>query len=353
MVDMKHVYVFGAGASTASANTPLGRDLVWNYHLDCGLMVPINSGIPDLSEENENFKNFRKFLELCSSIYPEFKNLQKEWDGRGEYIFHLYDRIEKKHYVDELLEILHRNGKKRSIELVRKLIFEHLVESSIGSQNLLYKKFIAEILKNDSKQQASIISFNFDFLLHEDFKQEVYFDYLLKFDWIDANRQRIYARTNPIKLIKLNGSLDWGICPSCNRLYLYFQHMFRHSYDGKRCSLKCGEPVQPFIVIPHEKYESIIEPLWTLAERELKRANIVTIIGYSFPEYDKKVIDLFSSSLAPHTKLQVVNHCERKENEDGKRNAILLKYRQLFPILKTEIGIYLNGFEGYIDSHTN
>ena len=187
----------------------------------------------------------------------------------------------------------------------------------------------------------------------EDFKQEVYFDYLLKFDWIDANRQRIYARTNPIKLIKLNGSLDWGICPSCNRLYLYFQHMFRHSYDGKRCSLKCGEPVQPFIVIPHEKYESIIEPLWTLAERELKRANIVTIIGYSFPEYDKKVIDLFSSSLAPHTKLQVVNHCERKENEDGKRNAILLKYRQLFPILKTEIGIYLNGFEGYIDSHTN
>ena len=99
---MKHVYVFGAGASTASADTPLGRDLVWNYHLDCGLMVPINNGVPDLSEENENFTNFRKFLELCSSIYPEFKNLIKEWDGRGELIFHLYDRIEKKHYVDEL-----------------------------------------------------------------------------------------------------------------------------------------------------------------------------------------------------------------------------------------------------------
>jgi hypothetical protein len=346
---MNHVYVFGAGASTASANTPLGRDLVWNYHLDCGLFVPINNGIPDLSEENENFRNFREFLELCSSIYPEFKNLPKEWDSRGEEIFHLYDRIEKKHYVDELLEILHRNGNKQGIELVRKLILEHLVESSIGSQNLLYKKFITKILKNNSKQNASIISFNFDFLLHEDFENEVYFNYLLKFDWIDSNRQGIYARSDPIKLIKLNGSLDWGICPICNRLYLYFPHMCRHSYDDKKCSLKCGMPVQPFIVIPYENHKSIIEPLWALAERELKSASIVTVIGYSFPEYDKKVRDLFSKSLVPHTKLEVVNYCEPNEDKDRKRNAVLMKYKRFFPSLK--IDIYLDGFEGYIDRH--
>jgi len=347
---MNQVFVFGAGASTASADTPLGRDLVWNYHLDCGLLVPINNGVPDLSEENENFKNFRKFIELCSTIYPEFKNLTKKWDGRGEEIFYLYDRIEKKHYVDELLEILQRNSNKLGIELVRKLIFEHLVESSIGSQNLLYKKFITEILKNGSKRIGSIISFNFDFLLH-DFKNDVCFDYLLKFDWIDSSRQSIYAQTNPIKLIKLNGSLDWGICPSCNRLYLYYPHMFRHSYNDKTCSLKCGKPIQPFIVIPHEKYKSIIEPLWTLAERELRHANIVTVIGYSFPEYDKKVIDLFSKSLGPHTKLEVVNHCQPNEDKGRKKNTILMKYKKLFPSL--EIDVYLDGFEGYIDSYTS
>jgi hypothetical protein len=344
---MNHVYVLGAGASTASANTPLGRDLVWSYHSDCGLLVPINDGVPDLSEENENFKNFRKFLELCSFIYPEFKSLPEKWDDRGEEIFQLYDRIEKKHSVDELLELLHRNGDKQGIELVRKLVFEHLVESSIGSQNLLYKKFITEILKNNSKQNSSIISFNFDFLLHED--NEVYFNYLLKFDWIDPNRRKIYARSNPIRLIKLNGSLDWGICPSCNSLYLYSPHMFRNSYDDKRCSLKCGVSIQPFIVIPHENYKSIIEPLWSLAERELKRANIVTVIGYSFPEYDKKVIDLFSKSLEPHTKLQVVNHCETNEDKGRKKDAILLKYKKMFPSL--DIDIYLDGFEGYIDGH--
>jgi hypothetical protein len=67
--------------------------------------------------------------------------------------------MEKKHYVDELLEILHQNCNNRGIELVRKLIFEHIVESSIGSPNLLYKKFITEVLKNNSKRHVSIISY--------------------------------------------------------------------------------------------------------------------------------------------------------------------------------------------------
>ena len=208
-------------------------------------------------------------------------------------------------------------------------------------------------MKNSAPEQVTIISFNFDVLLHGDFKTNVYFDYLLKFDWIDHNRQRIYARSNPIKLIKLNGSLDWGICPSCNRLHLYFPHMFRHFFDDKRCSGKCGAPIQPFIIIPHENYGTIIKPLWFSAKKELRRANIVTVIGYSFPEYDKKVVDLFSSSLRANTKLQVVTRCERKADEDSKRKAIVLKYNQLFPVLKTKIDIYLNGFEGYIDNHTN
>lgn len=347
---MNHVYVLGAGASSASAGTPLGRDLVWSYHLDCGLLVPINNGIPDLREENDNFRYFREFLELCSSIYPEFKHLPKKWDSRGENIFHLYGTIEKKHYIDELLELLYRNHNEHGLEIVRKLIFEHLVQCSFDSQNLLYKRFITEVLKSDSKQHVSIISFNFDFLLHEDFEEEVYFDYSLKFDWIDSNRQRIYARSNPIKLIKLNGSLDWGICPNCERLYLYFPHMFRHSYDDKRCSLKCGGPVQPFIVIPHENYKNTIKPLWGLAKRKLNRADIVTVIGYSFPEYDKEVIGLFASSLSPHAKLQIVDRCEPSEDTAQMTKIMLMKYKKMFPSIETDI--YLDGFEGFINRHS-
>ena len=347
---MRQVYVLGAGASAASANTPLGRDLVWNYHVDCGLLVPYDNGGPDLREENENFSNFRKFLELAAKIYPEFASLPQRWDERGMGYFDLYDRLEKKYYVDEMLEILHQSGNSKGIELVRRLIFEHLAESCIGGKNLLYERFIDRVLKNSNPQKVTIISSNFDVLLHDDFKRNVFFDYSLKFDWIDQN---IRKRSNPIKLVKLNGSLDWGICPSCNRLYLYFPHMFRNSYDDKECSGKCGEPIQPFIIIPHQTYGKIIKPLWLLAEKELKRANIVTVIGYSFPEYDKDVVDLFSKSMGPNTILQVVTRCESNEDENRKRNAILSKFNKLFPMLKEEINIHLNGFEGYIDNHAN
>ena len=109
---MKHVYVFGAGASAASANTPLGRDLVWNYPLDCGLLI---SGLQDLQEENERFSNYREFLILAASIYPEYEFLLREWDNRGYMGFDtrgiLNKRLRnKRHYVDEILMKLQQKG---------------------------------------------------------------------------------------------------------------------------------------------------------------------------------------------------------------------------------------------------
>jgi hypothetical protein len=288
---------------------------------------------------------------LAALVYPEFQSLPKKWDNRGMEFFHLYNTLDKSHYVDEMLEILQQKGDSEGIEFVRRLIFEHLAESSLGSQNFLYKKFIEAVLENSIPHQITVISFNFDFLLHEDFEKNVYFDYLVKFDWIDPNRQKIYAQGNPIKLIKLNGSLDWGICPSCNRLYLYFPHMFRNYYNDKKCFIKCGNPIQPFIIIPHEKYGSIIKPLWSSAENELKHAETVTIIGYSFPDYDKNVVELFSRTLNPYAKLEIVSHSEFKDNIQLKKDAILKRYRRLFPMLKSAIDINLNGFEGYIKDH--
>lgn len=349
---MKEVFVLGAGASAASANTPLGKDLVWNYHIDCHLMVPIENGIPDLTEENEDFSNFSKFLDLAASIYPKFKSLPKKWANRGEEVFYLYSSVEKKHYIDEMLETLQRQENTKDAELIRRLIFEHIVESSIGSRNDLYLGFIRRILKNRLPQDVAIISLNFDYMLHEDWKSNVYFDYILEFDWVDANRNRIYARRDPIKLIKLNGSLDWGICPTCNRLHLYFPNMFRDFYDNKYCTGECDGTIQPFIVIPHEKYGEKIDSLWGAAKNELLEANKVTIIGYSFPEYDNRIIDLFRSSIGANVKLEVINHCEGEEDRDRKTTAIKKKYNHLFPILKKEIDICLDGFRGYTDQHS-
>jgi len=79
---------------------------------------------------------------------------------------------------------------------------------------------------------------------------------------------------------------------------------------------------------------------------------MVTVVGYSFPKYDCKVVNLFSGSLGTHTKLQVVDHCDRKEDEDSERETIIMKYKRLFPMLKQEIDIHLDGFKGYLDNYT-
>ena len=206
---MKRVYVFGAGASAASASTPLGRDLVWTYPIDCEGLVPYDdNGSPDLQEENERFSNYRRFLELCASIYPECQPILEKWDDRRDKWFDIRGCLKKRHYVDEMLGILQQKGDTKGVELVRRLIFEHLVESSIDSKNLLYKRFINRVLKSSDPGQVTILSLNFDVHLREDFDANVYFNYLLTFDWIDDNRKKFYAQNNPIKLIKLNGSID-------------------------------------------------------------------------------------------------------------------------------------------------
>ena len=108
----KHIFVLGAGASHESANTPLGKDLVWNYHRDCADLLPDINGMPDQSKDNVRFFNFGEFIRLTASIYPELARLPKEWKNKGWKVFDLYGKLLKKHYVDEMLELLQIQGNK-------------------------------------------------------------------------------------------------------------------------------------------------------------------------------------------------------------------------------------------------
>jgi len=341
----RHVFVLGAGASKESANTPLGKDLVWNYHRDCADLLPDINGTPDQSEENVIFFNFSEFIRLAASIYPEeLAWLPKEWENRGWAIFDLHEKLLKKHYVDEMLKYLQEQKNKTGTELIKQLIFEHIAQASFNRPNTLYKRFVKEILKSEEPQIVSIISLNFDCMLQDkEFNNEVYFDYLIDFDWIDHNRAQFYRCSNPIPLIKLNGSLDWGICENCGRLHLYYPFMHRTFYEGKACAnQQCGEIVTPFIVIPHDREK--INSLWNVAKDHLKEADKVTVIGYSFPEYDEDVIKLFQDSLDTNVRLEVVDIRGKYGTEYFKE-----KYRKLFPDIKQSIEVTLDGFSGYID----
>lgn len=344
---MKEIFVFGAGASAASADTPLGAELVWNYHRDTGLLKPIINGVPDNSAENIRFRNFQKFFELVACYFPKLEMEKDLWEKRG-ISFYGPHSLNKNHYVDKLLRILQEENNVEGTRLIKQLIFEHITGASLSGSNMLYKDFIAKVLKCRTRRSVTIISFNFDYLLFEDFRNGVCFDYLIDFDSIDPHRAKIYKKQNPIPLIKLNGSLDWGVCQSCDRLFLFFQPKGTGFLDKRSCENDCKGGIEPFIIMPYQKYGDRISRLWNEAESELNQAKKVTIIGYSFPEYDQKVIDLFDDSLHNDIELAVVDYCESENNRAVAQNRIEKKYRRMFPHLNREAKIRMDGFNGYM-----
>lgn len=129
--EMKEVFIFGAGASNASANTPLGNELVWNYYE----LAPQRSldNTLDSTGENRVYANYAKFLELAEERYPELKGIKNKWDKQLERLLSKNGwswpfgyGLNKEHYVDEMIRVFQEKGKSDRIELVRELVLEHI-----------------------------------------------------------------------------------------------------------------------------------------------------------------------------------------------------------------------------------
>lgn len=347
---MKEVFVFGAGASNDSAKAPLGKDLVWTYYQDCFTFPEIKAdGKPDLTEEDISFANLSIFFELVEKVYPNLKGEKKKWEEtrKQNQIYSPPYNLDKRYYVDEMLRILHESKDKRGVELIRSLISEHIGGSSFDGENLLYKKFVKSLAGKPS-ESISIISINFDCLLHEDFKNKVYFDYLIGFDEIDSNRIS-YNKQKSIPLIKLNGSLDWAICPKCKKTFLRFPFIVQHSYKNFYCKMteNCGEKLYPLIFLPYEDRDKSIDRLWNKAKEELRQAQKITIIGYSFPPYDQHIINLFGKYMNTDVLLEIVDLEEEVENKQEREKEIREWLKNIFPN-KKDIKLSLDGFREYI-----
>ncbi len=170
---MKQIYVFGAGASNASGRAPLGKDLVWSYFEDCSTWYEIgHNGKPasrDLEEKRKEFIAFGEFLKSVADIFPNISEYDKWQRCMNDALMYI-PRIEKKYYIDEIMEVLYKRGDTKNIKLIKKLTVEHITKTTYTGQNLLYKKFV-ESLEGKGSEEVTIISFNFDCLLHEDFRR--------------------------------------------------------------------------------------------------------------------------------------------------------------------------------------
>lgn len=343
---MKELFVFGAGASHASGNAPLGKDLVWSYFEDCSLMYEMGTnGKPtqnDLDQKRKEFQEFGEFLKAIEDIFPNISEYNKWQRCMNEALVH-EPQIDKKYYIDEIMDVLYQRGDNKNIELIKRLTVEHIAKSTYTSRNLLYEKFV-ESLHEKSSQEISVISFNFDCLLQEDFKKKINFDYLLDFKYIDGNR-RSYEKCKGFPLIKLNGSLDWAWNTKTDELTLLFPHITHLTYANKEAQ------IEPYIFFPHQHKSGAISFLWDRAREEIKSSSKITIIGYSFPHYDIDVIQLFRDNINSNTEITVIDYCWYSDKDEQRveftKKDIENKYKRLFPQINN-FTIFLDGFEGYI-----
>ncbi len=341
---MKEIFVFGAGASYASTGTPLGKDLVWEYHQDCVLFYPLGSDSKrtsySISEEQKDFEDLFCFLQSR----PEFKKYANQL-GRNikEGMVSVFD-VPKRYYIDELMNDLLKKGDEEYIRLIKRLTVKHIAGSSRGIRNDLYEKFVQSLSKKIASE-VSLISFNFDCWLHEDFKKGIYFDYLLDFETIDPGRGK-YEKGKGVPLIKLNGSMDWAFSQNTGKKHLFFWTIWSKTYYFNQEERNDIEIPEPYIFLPHQTKDESMQILWDRAKTELKQASKVTIIGYSFPDYDVDIIKLFQENVNPAIELEVVDLARSSNEQEG----IKTKYKKLFPNIDiAKVKFCFDGFEGYIE----
>jgi hypothetical protein len=102
--------------------------------------------------------------------------------------------------------------------------------------------------------------------------------------------------------------------------------------------------------MPHQEYGEKIQRLWDSANAELKQAEKITVIGYSFPEYDHKVIALFRDSVQRNVKIEVIDYCESEDHIPLRTSQIRKRYSAMFPGLDG-IEIMMDGFDGYMERY--
>lgn len=326
------VYVLGAGASRALVGTPLGFDLVWTYYQDC---YP-------LADE----PSYKKFLELAGSLFPEFLGESQKFDAaEAESIMYFApeEHLRKCHYVDEMLERMQEQGNNEGVALLQHLILKHI--ASTGNENHAgYEPLKQHCL---GSAEISVVSVNFDTFVNER-QPGPKFDYRLSFDWQDKNRIS-YSPQEGIPLIKLNGSLDWAVC-SNDHLGLLHYFVRDSTFTGTRCGVpNCRSKIAPLIITPHASHTSVFMALWETAGQLLEKADKIVIIGYSFPSYDTKVIDLFRSRLKASTEIEVIDINTSDKSAEEAQSELRAKYQLLFPAISTsQLTIRTQGLIQYL-----
>ncbi len=291
------------------------------FFLGAGFSKAIYETYPTLKELSEYVKNEIQDEEvnpICehykNGIPEQLKNnveallsyLSADWpwkNGRQRYEnLALYEKIIEKIQLKFLAEFI-------SFERERKDIEKGIILPDFGDDNeKIAKQFFEYILKNNAEStRKDIITLNYDLVCEAAFNRykthpnRIYEEELYQMPIPNVEVRNgngfwgSYSMPNTPHIIKLHGSVNWywaGRSPTDVIYYVSKSSFTEVNLLG----------LQPCIIPPvMDKtpfYDhAILRGLWETAERKLKKADNIYIIGFSFPPSDLSVRFLFQSAL--------------------------------------------------------
>ena len=209
----------------------------------------------------------------------------------------------------------------------------------------VHRDFVEKLVTKDD----SILSLNYDLLVDKAlYARYGHLDYGLRFKETFATVSGGKDVGPPPPLLKLHGSLNWLVCPTCQNLYLYLgRKALARIFEEPAELCPADESYLKGILIPptwiKDYGNAHMQQVWMAAETRLREAKRVVFIGYSLAATDVQV--LFSLCRALHSNrhkplIEVVN--------PERRDVIHRRYRRMFG----SVSYHCKTFEEWLEQVT-
>lgn len=299
---MNKVFILGAGASK-----PAGAPLINEFFSEGIFHLKLGTASPD------NLDNYKYFFEYLKTKYgfDIYKSDPLAFvEDTKINIEQILSDIEKEiSSGNKYLE----DTRKEAVRFVFITLENAVKYVSDGSKNNCYPDFVKkniDIINND----CTVITFNYEIMLERALPRG-YFSYGINVDKdniINFPSYEKYYKGN-LLLLKLHGSLNWAVCFNCKKIHLFWSQRYDDIFK-KRCK-SCNSNLEAVLIPPtrvksnHLKgiWKGIgLEKLWRIAKEKITSAGEITIIGYSFGEYDNEATGLILDAIKANIKKPIL-----------------------------------------------
>lgn len=232
--------------------------------------------------------------------------------------------------------------------------FYYLISATLAivlkDKGQLHYRFIDNILSQlRLGDRVTFISLNYDLLL-----DAAIVDHGYALDYGLGRAGGPWHQERALALLKLHGSLNWGICPVCDHIEYRADRVQPLLPKGLDCSL-CRCPIRQGVVITPTLLKTYnateLKNIWPLACRAVQQATKLVFVGYSLSPADVPFLQLLQRGLNSRLNQQAPPelHFVTSAPDSARQEAFSDRIGR---VLDGPFFIDFGGFHGQIDARS-